>query len=394
MIDKSKKTNKYRLKDCCIVITDGDHQPPPKVDKGIPFITITNITNNNEIDFNDVMYVPQDYYNKIANERKVRKNDILYSVVGSYGTAVMIDYEKEFVFQRHIAMIRPNPDIILPKYLYHLMCSKSFYKKAEKMAVGAAQKTISLDALRNMKIDIPCLENQKEIVDVIDMLEQYQVLISKLVLESINKKKWLQRKLMLGEVRLPGYTKEWKKSSLGMVLTERKEYAIKMDGYEHVTLSKEGITPKCGRYDREHLVKSDDKKYKVTYLNDICFNPANIKFGVICKNSYGTAMFSPIYVTLEVNDGYNADFMTQYVTRLDFINAARKYEEGTVYERMAVKVDDFLRLEVMLPEIEEQVEIAKMLDLADRETCLLQKKLNFVKREKEIVMQLLLGGII
>lgn len=41
--------------------------------------------------------------------------------------------------------------------------------------------------------------------------------------------------------------------------------------------------PKCERYDREHLVTNVNKNYKVTRSGDICYNPANLKFGVICK---------------------------------------------------------------------------------------------------------------
>ena len=37
----------YKLNDICISISDGDHQPPPKADKGIPFVTIANITKKN-----------------------------------------------------------------------------------------------------------------------------------------------------------------------------------------------------------------------------------------------------------------------------------------------------------------------------------------------------------
>lgn len=35
---------KIMLEDICISIADGDHQPPPKSDSGIPFVTISNIT--------------------------------------------------------------------------------------------------------------------------------------------------------------------------------------------------------------------------------------------------------------------------------------------------------------------------------------------------------------
>lgn len=147
-------------------------------------------------------------------------------------------------------------------------------------------------------------------------------------------------------------------------------------------------------YDRDHLVKNEDKQYKVTFLNDICYNPANLKFGVVCRNIFGNAIFSPIYVTFEVNRNYDIEFISQFLMRWDFINAVRKYEEGTVYERMAVSPNDFLNFEVELPNLEEQKAIAIILSQADKEIYLLEKQLEQIKLEKKAIMQLLLTGIV
>ncbi len=51
---------KYKLIDICVSIADGDHQPPPKVDAGIPFVTISNITGTNKFDFTNTMFVSQE----------------------------------------------------------------------------------------------------------------------------------------------------------------------------------------------------------------------------------------------------------------------------------------------------------------------------------------------
>lgn len=67
------------------------------------------------------------------------------------------------------------------------------------------------------------------------------------------------------------------------------------------------------------MVTNVNKNYKVTRSGDICYNPANLKFGVICKNRYGDAIFSPIYVTLETRSGYDSEFAAQFVSRQDFI---------------------------------------------------------------------------
>ena len=170
--------SELKLKDCCISISDGDHLPPPKVNNGIPFITISNIDSSNHIDFKNTLFVPEEYYENLDNIRKPIINDILYSVVGSFGKAVLVKENKKFVFQRHIAILRPNPDIVNPSYLYYIMSSKSFYNKADVVAIGAAQRTISLTSLRNLKINLPTIDIQNRIAEILSrydtLIENYQ----------------------------------------------------------------------------------------------------------------------------------------------------------------------------------------------------------------------------
>ncbi len=156
------------LGEVCNSIADGDHMPPPKSDSGIPFITISNITEQNKVDFSNTMFVPCAYYNALAEKRKPQKGDILYTVVGSYGIPVCIENETEFVFQRHIAILRPKMQIINPRYMYHAMQTTAFKTQADKAAKGAAQKTISLHSLSEMTLPVPSLEVQERLIDVLD----------------------------------------------------------------------------------------------------------------------------------------------------------------------------------------------------------------------------------
>lgn len=155
-----------KLSECCASIADGDHQAPPKADSGIPFVTISNINSTNQFDFTNTMFVPQAYYDGLDSKRKAQKGDVLYSVVGSFGIPVYMRETVPFVFQRHIAILRPN-DAILPQFLYYTMLSRDFYMMADAAALGAAQRTVSLTALRNMKIAVPPMDVQKKIVDIL-----------------------------------------------------------------------------------------------------------------------------------------------------------------------------------------------------------------------------------
>ena len=147
-------------------------------------------------------------------------------------------------------------------------------------------------------------------------------------------------------------------------------------------MSKEGIYGKTARYDRDFLVSTENKKYKVTHLGDLCYNPANLKFGVICLNTYGDAIFSPIYVTFEIDASSDPDFIGAYLTRWDFINRALKYQQGTVYERMAVSPEDFVSIKCCFPQKAEQTRLAEFITLLDNRIAAQGKYIESLKKYK------------
>ena len=169
---------KVKLKDCCHSISDGDHLPPPKSNSGVPFVTIANIDATNHIDFGNTMFVPLEYYNNLNDIRKAKCNDILYSVVGSFGKPVLIKENIPFAFQRHIAILRPNNEIADSRFLYYVMLTRDFFMQADTVAIGAAQRTISLTALRNMEVKLPSMETQHRIASILSrydsLIENYQ----------------------------------------------------------------------------------------------------------------------------------------------------------------------------------------------------------------------------
>lgn len=168
LLTHSSETKICKLADVCESIADGDHMPPPKADDGIPFITISNITEQNKIDFSNTMFVPSSYYDALADKRKPHSGDILYTVVGSYGIPVCIEQDTKFVFQRHIAILRPRSEVIKARYMFHAMQSGAFKAQADKAAKGAAQKTIGLSSLAEMTLPVPNMCIQERLIRVLD----------------------------------------------------------------------------------------------------------------------------------------------------------------------------------------------------------------------------------
>lgn len=225
---------KVKLKDICLSISDGDHLPPPKTDHGIPFITISNIDSSNHLDFSSTLFVSQEYYDTVDDKRKAKPGDILYSVVGSFGKPVLIKENKPFAFQRHIAILRPDNDIVDSAFMYYAMMTYDFYMQADSVALGAAQRTISLGSLRDMTVEVPSKEVQQHIANTLSqydtLIENYQQQI-KLLEEAAQRlyKEWFV------DLHFPGYENTkivngvpegWEKETLGNIvpiLTGKKD---------------------------------------------------------------------------------------------------------------------------------------------------------------------------
>ena len=167
-VNADKNLGAIDLQDICHSISDGDHQAPPKTDQGIPFLVISNITKG-FVDLDGATrFVSEEYYNNLKDIRTPRRGNILYSVTGSIGIPVVVETDKEFCFQRHIAIIKPNNELVLTKFLQYYLKSSFIFKQAESVATGTAQMTVPLGGLRGFQLKTPSLDAQKEIVRVLD----------------------------------------------------------------------------------------------------------------------------------------------------------------------------------------------------------------------------------
>ncbi len=186
-------------------ITDGDHMPPPKSEEGFPFITISNINKQNrQIDFSDTFKVPKQYYEKLKENRKPKKGDVLYTVTGSYGIPVLIEDDFQFCFQRHIGLIRPKENVS-SKWLYYWILSPQALFQANDKATGTAQKTVSLTALRNFTLPNIKLKEQHNIVQKLDALSAETKKLETIYQQKINDleelKKSVLQKAFSGELK-------------------------------------------------------------------------------------------------------------------------------------------------------------------------------------------------
>ena len=173
----------------------------------------------------------------------------------------------------------------------------------------------------------------------------------------------------------------WEQRKLDDVLKRRIEQRQQSEEYPRLAFaSGQGVIPLSERKtnNREQLTKDEyTKKYLVTELNDIVYNPANVKYGAIDRNKCGRGLISPIYVTFTTNEV--PGFIERIVTSHDFQQRALRFEEGTVTKRQSVNPEDLVTLDILVaPKREEQQKIATYFDSLDHLITLHHRKQIYV----------------
>ena len=183
-----------RLDEISENITDGDHQAPPQTKEGVPFITISDIKNQ-RIDFSDTRYVSQSYFDGLSVMRKPAKDDILYTVTGSFGIPSLIDFDRNFCFQRHIGLIRSCKKIA-KKFLFYSLASRHVYGQAASVATGTAQKTVPLGGLRLFKIPLMSYEEQQQIENELESRLSEAVQLDQTITTSLQQAEALRQSIL------------------------------------------------------------------------------------------------------------------------------------------------------------------------------------------------------
>ncbi len=167
-----------KLGDLSNKITDGEHQKPVYRDSGMPFISVTNITNG-FLDFNNCKYVSEEDFNKFTRRCKPELGDIVYTKVGAtYGRAVIVDTENPFCLYVSVALIKPKSDLIISKFLQYAINHPFVKRQADKSIKGAGVPDLHLIEIKSFKIPVPPIELQNQFAHIVTKTEtlkqQYQ----------------------------------------------------------------------------------------------------------------------------------------------------------------------------------------------------------------------------
>jgi type I restriction enzyme S subunit len=295
-------------------------------------------------------------------------------------------------FNQDIKALVPSNEID-PIFLMYVMRQQKTHLLQLVDSAGHGTGRIDTDILKKFSIYFPPLPEQQKIAEILATWDEGIEKLERLVEAKEGILKTLYQKTLFSSHS----TKNWSEVFLRNLMIPRNEQAIPSQEAPLYSLTiEDGVTPKTDRYNREFLVRDKGtKKYQLVCDGDIVFNPSNLRWGAIARAKISHRVtVSPIYEVLQIkSDVVCPEFLALFLTSPQQISIFASKVEGTLVERMAVKLDGFLATKIRIPkDKKDQEKIANIFTSSIMEMEIIKRKISLLKIQKQALMQKLLSG--
>ena len=143
--------------------------------------------------------------------------DIVFSRVGSVDRNALIKASEDgWLFSGRLLRVRPIREQVISTYLSHHFHSEAFKQRVKDVAVGQTMASINTKILMGVKAIVPpTLAEQEAIAEALSDADALIEALDQLIAKKRQVKQGAMQKLLTGKMRLPGFSGEWKETSLG-----------------------------------------------------------------------------------------------------------------------------------------------------------------------------------
>ena len=149
--------------------TDGTHKTPKYTTKGIPFLSVKDISGG-EICFDECRYISEEEHKELYFRCNPEYGDILLTKVGTTGIPVVVDESREFSLFVSVALLKFNKNLLNNKFLTFLLKSPLVQEQAAENTRGVGNKNWVMKDIANTIISMPPHSEQKRIVAKVEEL--------------------------------------------------------------------------------------------------------------------------------------------------------------------------------------------------------------------------------
>lgn len=140
-------------------------------ERGIAFIKVEAISEEGRFLPQKFSYIDE-VTNKLLNRSVLQKDDLLFTIAGTIGRVAIVD--KSILpanTNQAVAIIRPDRDMIEPRYLYYALRDTERIREAKTRVVQSVQANFSLAELSAVTLPLPDVGRQRRIADILGSLD-------------------------------------------------------------------------------------------------------------------------------------------------------------------------------------------------------------------------------
>ena len=337
------------------------------------------------------IYRVSDQMHQSYKRSKVRKGDVLLTIVGSIGNTAIVpeDLEGANITQQTARLSFDEHDA---NFFYSVMSSGIGKKEIYRYAKSGVQPSLNLADIAKFKVPVPPFQEQQKIAKILSVWDKAISTTERLIENSTQQKKALMQQLLTGKKRLldesgKWFEGEWADVKQGEVAKFFNGRAYKQSEWEEKgtpVIRLQNLTGRGTNYYYSTLTLPEHQycnKGDLLYMWSATFGPA-IWHGAkaiyhyhIWKVECKAELLHKIYMY------YLLDYETQRLMSKTNGMGLMHVTKGTMENQL-----------ISLPTFQEQQKIATVLTNADKEIELLEQQLADLQQEKKALMQVLLTG--
>ena len=275
--------------------------------------------------------------------------------------------------------INPIKDKLTPEFLLYLLLNPKFTKFTTSVSMRTGMPKINRDELSIYKFTIPEIDEQKEIGNMLSLLDRKIELQTK----KIEDLKLFKKGLFSDNID------DTKNIKLSDILTEVSIKSIINNQYEILSSTANGLYLQKDYFNKQ-AASENNIGYKILKRNQLVLSPQNLWMGNININDkYDIGIVSPSYKIFDIDDNIiNIDFFNNWIKSpralYDYMISS---EQGASVVRRNLNIDLFNEIIIKVPERNIQDKIGKQIKNINMKIELENRKLDKLNDLKKGLMQ-------
>ncbi|MDO8539959.1 MAG: restriction endonuclease subunit S [Opitutaceae bacterium] len=366
--------------------------------RGYPFLSSTNVKEG-RIVWSGYKHISADLHRQLYRNNPPKKGDILYSRVGTFGEAAVVDVDFEFSVYVSLTLIKPGKPLD-SFFLMQLLNSEPYKRRAkDQIYLGGGVGNLNVDVVRRYPIVVPTLSEQRAIAGALSDVDALIGALDQLIAKKRDLKQAAMQQFLTGHHRLPRFHGEWVVKRLGDVGVFSKGSGIKKD-----EVVADGLP--CVRYGEIYTHHNDHLRAFNSFITPTTAKQSQrIEKGDLLFAGSGETSeeIGKCIAFLGDEEAYaggdivifkpvdqDSKYFGYLMNHSSIASQKARLGQGDAVVHISAR--NLARLELHLPPLPEQTAIAEVLADMDAELAALEQRRDKTRALKQGMMQELLTG--